>query len=166
MSSLDEHMTRAHPVKTARSLFHRLRVADICSRQNRSLGEIRRHDQREGKEGSFEHLLTGMLEEMCAGTGYHHRIHNEVRHAVPADLVGDDINNSSGSQHSRFHCGRNYVGHHRIQLQANKIGRDVHHIADSLSVLRRKGCDNTHSINIQACKGFQVRLNTRAAAGV
>ena len=69
-------------------------------------------------------------------------------------------------QHADFHRINTYILKHRIDLRADHFGRQSVNGGNAQCILRRNGGDGAHAKTAQRGKGFEIGLNTGAAARI
>ena len=78
----------------------------------------------------------------------------------------DRFGNRGRSHGSSFNNKRWDVGQNSVDLVNHQLGRHRFHSADTNRILNRQQRHGRHSVHAHLLKRFQVRLQTRAAAGV
>ena len=166
VASFDHCRLRAHRHQVAGG------VSGVVQRLNGSSGQDLRlrcvgcdHlGQRYQKGPQRPHRL--LLKQLVASLGYHDRVNHQPAQAVLLNLLGDGHDNGGARQHAGLDRVGADVRDDRVYLRADQRRWQLQRFGNPEGILRGDGGENRGAVHAKSGKGFQVRLDARAAARV
>ena len=133
---------------------------DLCLRDVR--GEHLGHGQQ-----LFGQSLHGVVpQQLGAGGGHHHGVHHDMLCIVSLELFGNDADQLRRGHHADLDGIGVDIGEDGVDLLAKELRGGLKDIGDAGGVLGREGGDGAHGKHAVHRHGFDVGLNSGAAAGV
>lgn len=165
MAALDEDGAGAHEAELEGGLAHGLWSIHGEAGENGGLMEVRGDEKGPRHEGFREHLAGLFGDEGSAVLADHDGIDDE-REGKAGGGGGDRFNHRGVAEGAGFRSlGRN-IGEHSVQLADDKGGvKDLDGVHGE-SVLDGEQGDDCLTVGAELMEGFEVRLDTRASAGV
>ena len=145
---------------------HVVRRADGHAGEHFCLRNVWREDGGQREQALLERVDCVVADELGAACGDHHGIDDEIFRAVFLKLLRDDFNQADGGNHTGFDRIRADVGKDAVELQRQKVRRDLEDSLNAGGVLRDEGGDGAHGVYTVCGHRFDVGLNSGASAGV
>ena len=167
MPALHQHRPAAHRQQRIALLFHfpfSLRVRR--AQQRGGFRKIGRDERYLRQQLIAQRLDGGGGEQRIAAFCQHDGIQHHVLHLIALKPFGHRFYNVRFGQHADLGGINTHVAEHRIQLRGNKIWLDAVDRLHAARVLRHQRGNHRAAVRAQRREGFQVCLDTRAAAGI
>src|SRR5216683_4585873 len=162
------YQRRARPQcnQRLRRLAHRLAIRHVAAGQDTRLAQIRRDDGGQREHHVAHHRDRIGFEEDVAARCDHHGIDHDIRDLANADSIRDGAYYLGSGEHPGFRgCDREVI-RDRIDLRGDEGGIEVGNAAHAARILRGYRGDGARAEDGERCEGFEVRLDSRASAGI
>src|SRR5260370_25617547 len=138
----------------------------VVAGQDSRLAQVRRHDGGQ-REHHIAHHRDGVgFEEGVAARRDHHGISHYIRHLTNADSIRDGAYYLGSGEHPSFRgCDREVI-RDRIDLRGDEGRIEVGNRAYAARILRGYRGDGTGAEDGERGEGLEVRLDSRASAGI
>ena len=166
MAAFDDDCLHAGILQNPRRAFGVLRVVHIDAGQHLRFGQVGRQHVGQRQQMPLHRRHRRIVQQRRAAFGYHHGVEHHRAETAFFQAFGHTFDDFRRSQHTEFEGADLEIVAHGFNLAADNLGRHEVHRRHAERVLRRYrgyGAGAEHAAHL---KGFQIRLNARAAAGI
>ena len=167
MPALNQRGMRAITHQRIGGALHIIKRINIAPRQQAGLGQIGRDNQRVIDQQRDQRIHRAVLQQLIARCRHHNRVnnHRQLRGQVTA-LLSHRLNHLARGQHAGLHHISANIAENRGHLSRHKSRGHSHNVLHAQRVLRGQGRDGRARISALLHDGFNIGLNTRAAATI
>ena len=166
MPAFEQHGGRAQRQQGGGGLVQRIGAVNGTAQQQRRLVQIGRDHGGQRKQLLHQHLHGVLRHQAVAAGGHHHGVQHHLQHLVAGNGFDHHTHHVGRVQHADLDGIDANVLSHGVDLGAQHIHRNAVNGAHTQRVLCGDGGDGGHAVAAQRAEGFEVGLDTGAAAAV
>src|SRR5260370_35460579 len=165
-AALYQRGARAQGNQRLRRLAHRITIRHVAAGQDTRLAQMRRADGGQREHHIAHHRDRVGFEEGVAARRDHHGIDHYIRDLTNADSIRDGAYYLGSGEHPSFRgCDREVI-RDRIDLRGDEGRIEVGNRAYAARILRGYRGDHAVAEDGERGEGLEVRLDSRASAGI
>ena len=166
VAPLAQHRAAVGPADLLRRRLHVCLTADGLAGENLRLGDVGGEEGCHGKKLPGEGTDGLGLHEPCPAGGHHPGVYHQVFCLMGPQPAGNGADQAAGGDHADFHRIGTDVLEHGVDLLGQKLGGYLKNSSNAQGVLGGESGDGAHGVDPVHGHGFDIRLDSCAAAGI